>query len=43
MIGALLMLGRAGKTRRGRFLLWVAAAALVILSLVEFAYAAPVL
>jgi NO-binding membrane sensor protein with MHYT domain len=43
MIGALLMLGRAGKTRRGRFLLWVAAAALVALSLVEIAYAAQVL
>jgi hypothetical protein len=41
MIGALLILGRAGKTMRGRFLLWVAAATLVILSLVEIAYAAP--
>jgi hypothetical protein len=41
MIGALLVLGRAGRTMRGRFLLWVAAAALVILSLVEIAYAAP--
>ncbi len=43
MIGALLALGRASTTRRGRFILWVVAAALVILSLVEIAYAAPVL
>ncbi|MFM9849951.1 MAG: ABC transporter permease [Hyphomicrobiaceae bacterium] len=40
MIGALLILGRAGKTLRGRFLLWVATIALVALSLVEIAYAA---
>lgn len=39
-IGALLILGRAGKTMRGRFLLCLAATALVILSLVEIAYAA---
>lgn len=43
MIGALLALGRASTTRRGRFILWVVAAALAILSLVEIAYAAPVL
>ena len=41
MIAALLVLGRAGKTMRGRFLLWLAATALVILGLVEIAYAAP--
>jgi hypothetical protein len=41
MIATLLSLGRAGKTMRGRFLLWLAAAALVILGLVEIAYAAP--
>ena len=40
MIGALLILGRAGKTKRGRFLLWLTAVALIVLSLVEIAYAA---
>lgn len=40
MLGALLVLGRAGKTKRGRLLLSLTAAALVILSLVEIAYAA---
>jgi NO-binding membrane sensor protein with MHYT domain len=39
MIVTLLILGRAGKTMRGRFLLWLTAAALVILGLVEIAYA----
>jgi NO-binding membrane sensor protein with MHYT domain len=39
MIITLLILGRAGKTMRGRFLLWLTAAALVILGLVEIAYA----
>ena len=38
--GALLILGRAGKTKRGRFLLWLTAVALIVLSLVEIAYAA---
>jgi hypothetical protein len=41
MISTLLVLGRAGKTMRGRFLLWLAAATLVSLGLVEIAYAAP--
>jgi hypothetical protein len=39
MIGALLILGRAGNTRRGRLLLWLIAGALVVLGLVEIAYA----
>lgn len=41
MIATLLTLGRAGKTLRGRFLLWLATAALVVLGLVEIAYATP--
>jgi hypothetical protein len=40
MIGALLILGRAGNTRRGRLLLWLIAGALVVLGLVEIAHAA---
>ena len=40
MIGALLILGRAGNTRRGRSLLWLIAGALVFLGLVEIAHAA---
>lgn len=40
MLSALLVLGRAGKTKRGRLLLSLTAAALIILSLVEIAYAA---
>lgn len=40
MIGALLILGRTGNTKRGRFLLWLTAVALIVLSLVEIAYAA---
>lgn len=39
MIGALLILGRAGNTRRGRSLLWLIAGALVVLGLVEIAHA----
>jgi hypothetical protein len=39
MIGALLMLDRAGRTRRGKLLLWIVVAMLVLLSLVEVAYA----
>jgi hypothetical protein len=39
MIGALLILGRAGNTRRGRLLLWLIAGALVVLGLVEIAHA----
>jgi hypothetical protein len=37
MIGALLILGRAGNTRRGRLLLWLIAGALIVLGLVEIA------
>ena len=39
MIGALLILGRAGNTRRGRLLLWLIAGALIVLGLVEIAHA----
>jgi len=39
VIGALLILRRAGNTRRGRLVLWLIAALLAILSLVEIAYA----
>lgn len=39
MIGALLILRRAGNTRRGRLVLCLIAALLAILSLVEIAYA----
>ena len=38
-IAALLILGRAGTLRRGRVLLWIAAAALSLLALVELAWA----
>jgi hypothetical protein len=41
MIGALLILGRAGPARRGRILLGLVAGLLVVLSLVEIAWAGP--
>lgn len=41
MLGALLILDRAGKTRRGRALLILIAAILVLLSLFEIAAAVP--
>lgn len=41
MIAALLILGRAADTRRGRLLLALVAALLVLLSLIEIAAAAP--
>lgn len=39
VIGSLLILGQAGPLKRGRALLWLAAAALMLLSLVEIAWA----
>lgn len=39
MIAALLLVGRAGSTKRGRALLWLTTAALTLLSLVELAWA----
>ena len=37
-IGSLLILGQGGSSRRGRFALWLAAAGLLILALVEIAW-----
>lgn len=37
-LGSLLILGQAGPSRRGRFALWLAAAGLLILALVEIAW-----
>lgn len=39
MIAALLILDRAGRTRRGTLLLWAVTALLIVLSLVEIAHA----
>jgi hypothetical protein len=41
MLGGLLILGRTGQTVRGRWFLWALCGTLLLLALIEIAYAAP--